>query len=208
MMTFKEIDERINHYEEEIEWSASYIKGINKTLNITRSLKRTNLLQNEKMKVEFFCFVTTSYIDLLCTYKNLKKSKSDWEKFYNLKIAYLIAYETINTYHKYKAEIYKTVNRKKKEFYKQFFDMLNRELSDFKDKYEYDSIMPKIRNKSTAHYDRNFLDYYSNYDLIDNAISKDIVRSFLHFINPLHYFTYGLLIGKVDKFLFVNSWLT
>ncbi|KUO64815.1 MAG: hypothetical protein APF83_14165 [Lutibacter sp. BRH_c52] len=208
MMTFKEIDERINHYEEEIEWSANLIKRLNEILVDEESKSLIENIEKQKMKVEFFCFVTSNYLDLLCTYRNLKRAKSDWEKYYNIKIAYLISYETINTYHKFKGQIYKTVDQEEKDFYKQFFDMLNREVSEFKEIYDYDNVMSKIRNKSIAHYDRNFLDYYSSFELIDNNNSKDIVRSFLNFINPLHYFTYGLIKGEIDQFLFIDSWMS
>lgn len=208
MMTFKEIDERIAHYEDELNWGAGLISKIDTSLNSKRNPEHVLLLENKKLKIEFFCFVTTSYIDLLCTYRNLKRSKSDWEKSYNVKIAYLIAYETINTYNKYKGDIYKTLKKEEKEDYQQFFRMLNDELSDFKYEYDYDSVMSKIRNKSTAHYDKEFLEFYKSYEVLNKPESKNIIRSFLNFINPLHYFTYGLLEGKLDMLLFVNSWLT
>lgn len=114
MMTFKEIDERIAHYEEELDWGANLISKIEASLTSKPNEEQNQLLENRKMKIEFFCFVTTSYIDLLCTYRNLKRAKSDWERSYNIKIAYLIAYETINTYHKYKGDIYKTLKKEKK----------------------------------------------------------------------------------------------
>ena len=208
MMTLKEIDERILHYEDELKQSIGLIKRVDKKLAKNKVEENIQFLKIQKMKIEFFSFVTTSYIDILCTYKNLKRAKTEWEKFYNIRIAYLIAYETINTYHKYKGEIYKTVNSQDKDFYKQFFDMLNRELTDFKDTYQYDKVMPKIRNKSVAHYDRDFVEYYSSLRLIDNTTSNDIIRNFLYFINPLHYFTYGLIKGEIDQFLFINSWMT
>jgi hypothetical protein len=203
MMTFKEIDGRIIHYQEELKWSANLLKNrdfLNKEEII--------ITDNKKNKIEFFSFVTNSYIDLLCTYRNLKRSKSDWERFYNVKIAYLFIYETINTYNKYKGEIYKTVTKQEQEIYKRFFDMLNRELAEFKDTYDYDNVMAKIRNKSSAHYDKDFVTYYSSYEILSNNESKEIIRDFLYFINPLHYFTYGLLKGEIDEFLFINSWLT
>ena len=203
MMTFKEIDQRIIHYQEELEYSAKLLKNLD-FLN----KESVVISDNRKMRIEFFSFVTSSYIDLLCTYRNLKRSKSDWEKFYNIKIAYLFVYETINTYQKYKGEIYKTVTKEEKDIYKNFFDMLNRELAEFKDTYDYNNVMAKIRNKSSAHYDKDFLTYYSSYVILDNPQTKEIIRDFFYFINPLHYFTFGLLEGKIDQFLFVNSWLT
>ncbi len=208
MLTFKEIDERVIHYEEEIEYGAKFIEDVSKLIEDEKQQERQQLLEGEKMKREFYCFVTTSYIDLLCTYRNIKRSKSDWERFYNVKIAYLIIYETINTYHKYKGEIYKTVTKIEQDFYKNFFDMLNREISEFKYEYDYDKVMSKIRNKSSAHYDKDFSSYYESYELLDNPKSRGIIRSFLNFINPLHYFTYGLCKGEIDQFLFINSWLS
>ena len=85
--------------------------------------------------------------------------------------------------------------------------MLNRELEDFKYEFDYDNVMPKIRNKSTAHYDKDFIEYYSNYELIEKYKDKDIVRSFLYFINPLHYFTHVLMNNEIDELLFINSWM-
>ncbi len=201
-MTFKEIDERINHYQEELEFSARLL--LNRDY---LNEKDVVISDNKKMRIEFFSFVTSSYIDLLCTYRNLKRAKSDWEKFYNIKIAYLFIYETINTYHKYKGEVYKTVTKEEQDIYKNFFDMLNRELAEFKDVYDYDNVMAKIRNKASAHYDKDFLAYYSSYDILENPKSKEIIRNFLYFINPLHYFTFGLLKGEIDEILFINSWM-
>jgi len=208
MMTFKEINERIYHYEEELKQCYRGILTLNNEISKQTDTKQSDALKIYKTKIEFFCFVTTSYIDLLCTYRNIRRAKSDWEKYFSVKIAYLIAYETINTYHKYKGEIYKAVTREEKDFYRNFFDMLNRELSDFKDDFDYDNVMPKIRNKSTAHYDKDFSEYYSNYEIIEKFSDKDIVRSFLYFINPLHYFTHALMNNEIDEFLYINSWMT
>lgn len=207
-MTFKEINERIYHYEVELKKCCKEILTFTKAISKQTDTEKIEILKIQKIKIEFFCFVTTSYIDLLCTYRNIKRAKSDWEKYFSVKIAYLIAYETINTYHKYKGEIYKAVNKQEKDFYKNFFDMLNRELSEFKDDFDYNNIMPKIRNKSTAHYDKDFSEYYSNYEIIEKFSDKDIVRSFLYFINPLHYFTHALMNNEIDEFLFINSWMS
>lgn len=208
MMTFKEIDEQINHYQEELEWSVRILKNSIKNESYNKEINVIEILSYEKARVEFFSFVTASYIDLLCTYRNLKRAKTDWEKFYNLRIAYLAIYETIKTYFKFKSEIYKSINKEEQEIYKRFFGMLNDELREFKDEFQYDKLMPKIRNKSTAHYDRNFLDYYSSFEILKNTESKDIIRSFFYFLNPLHYFSFCLLKGEVNKFLFANSWMT
>jgi len=208
MMTFKEIDERINHYQEELEWSVMILKNSIKDDSYNKEVDVIEILVYEKARVEFFSFATATYIDLLCTYRNLKRAKTDWEKFYNLRIAYLTIYETINTYFKFKGEIYKSVSKEEKEIYKRFFGMLNDELYEFKEDFHYDKIMPKIRNKSSAHYDRNFLDYYSSFELLKKYESKDIIRSFFYFLNPLHYFSFSLLKGEVDEFLFLNSWMS
>ncbi len=206
-MTFKEVDEKINHYEIELKKCVDEIAQTELFLeNDNDEVK--NLAKAHKLKVEFFCFVTTSYIDWLCVYRNLQRSKSERENYYNIKIAYLIAYETINTYYKFKGEIYKTVKKDYEQFFHTFFDMLNRELAEFKYEFDYDKIMPKIRNKSVAHYDRNFLEYYSNFSLIEEYSHKDIIRSFLYFLNPLHYFTYALMNDEIDKFLYLNSWMS
>jgi hypothetical protein len=206
-MTLKEIDKRIKHYEKEIHISANILKGLEELVQ-KKKIKNRVAHDSHVVKIEFFSFVTSSYIDLLTTYKNFKRARSSWERYYHIRLAYLIAYETINTYHKYKGEIYKTVNNETKDIYKRFFDMLNRELADFKYKYDYDNVMPKIRNRSTAHYDRRFLDYYSSYLILNNPISKEIIDNFLQFIHPLHYFTFTLINSEVDELLFVNSWLT
>lgn len=204
MLTFKEIDQRIENYEEELEWGFNTLKNYDnpKFKNTFQSLGY------EKIKIEFYCFVTSSYIDLICTYRNLKRAKTDWEKSYNIKFAYLIAYETINTYYKYKGQVFKLIKEEDKDRYESFFKMLNRELTDFKKTYDYDNIMPKIRNKFSAHYDKSFVEYYSNFELINNKKSDEIIGDFLCFINPLHYFTFSWLKGKIDEFLFINSWMT
>jgi len=208
MMTIKEIDEKITHYQSEIAMCADDLKVYNALLGKKISSKKKHEVEQRKMTTEFFSFVTTSYIDLLSSYKNFKRSKLDWEKFFNLKISYLIIYETINTYHQFKKELFFSVNQEKKEEFQNFFRMLNDELTEFKEKYDYDRIMPKIRNKSTAHYDKNFLVYYNSYELLEPVNGKEIIRDFLYFINPLHYFIYAMIEGEVDMILFVNSWFS
>ena len=85
-MTFKEIDERINHYQEELEWSVMILQNSIKNESYNKELDVIEILGYEKARVEFFSFATATYIDLLCTYRNLKRAKTDWEKFYNLRI--------------------------------------------------------------------------------------------------------------------------
>jgi hypothetical protein len=92
MMTFKEIDGRINHYQEELEWSVRILKNSIKDDSYNEEIDVIEILRYEKARVEFFSFATASYIDLLCTYRNLKRVKTDWKKFYNLRIAYLTIY--------------------------------------------------------------------------------------------------------------------
>src|SRR5688500_13025348 len=121
MMTFTEIDERITHYEKELETGSTQLKTLEDALEKITDNAQKQLLERKKMTVSFFSFVTTAYIDLLCSYKNLSRSKSEWEKFFNLKISYLIIYETINTYHHFKKELYKTITQEEKEDFQQFF---------------------------------------------------------------------------------------
>jgi hypothetical protein len=204
----KEIDAKLLHFKEELDWGAELLRKIDNVIHTEKDESIIPLHRIHRLKIEFFCFTSTSYIDHLCAFKNLKRSKTDWEKFYNTKNAYLIIYETINTFHKYKGELYKITQNESEEIYPRFFRMLNDELSEFKDNYNYDNEMAKIRNKSTAHYDKAFLQYYESYNLIDKSKSKVIIREFLYFLNPLHYFAYSLLIGEVDQFLFVNSWMS
>ena len=70
MMTFKEIDARINHYQEELEWSVMILKNTIKDEEYDTKLDVIAILGYEKARVEFFSFVTATYIDLLCTYRN------------------------------------------------------------------------------------------------------------------------------------------
>lgn len=73
-MTFKEVDEKINHYEIELKKCVDEIAQTELFLeNDNDEVK--NLAKAHKLKVEFFCFVTTSYIDWLCVYRNLQRSK-------------------------------------------------------------------------------------------------------------------------------------
>tara|TARA_A100001391_G_C4849666_1_gene219352 strand:+ start:251 stop:520 length:270 start_codon:yes stop_codon:yes gene_type:complete len=88
MLTYKEIDERILNYEEELVWGYNTLKAY----DIEEYNKVFKSLGYEKIKIEFYCFVTSSYIDLLCTYRNLKRSKTEWEKSYNIKFAYLVSF--------------------------------------------------------------------------------------------------------------------
>lgn len=206
-MTFKEIDTIVRHYQEEIDGCVELMKNINKNLTKEKDQKIIAVFEHSMSMLEFSCFVSTCYIDLLCTYRNLRRAKTDWEYSYNAKIAYLLIYETIKTYHKYQKKIYQEANKREKENYHHYFKMLNDELKEFKEDFEYDKIMARIRNKSVAHYDRNFIDFYENYEVLKNKRSKDVIESFFYFIKPLLHFSFGLVGGNINRTSFALSWM-
>jgi hypothetical protein len=206
-MTFKEIDGIVKHYEEEIDGCVDLMKNINKNLKKEKDEKVIAAFEHTNSMLEFACFVSACYIDLLCTYRNLRRAKTEWEYSYNAKIAYLLIYETINTYHKYQKKIYQEANKIEKENYNHYFQMLNDELREFKEDYGYDKIMSRIRNKSIAHYDRNFIDFYENYEILKDKKSNDVIESFFYFMKPLLHFSYGLIGGNINRESFALSWL-
>ncbi|MBO6879776.1 hypothetical protein [Winogradskyella sp.] len=206
-MTFKKINEILKEYEEDLHFFFKILENHKKFLLNKVEDDPLKYLKWDKKNINFHCFVTSSYIDLLCIYRNLKRSKTNWEKTYNLKLAYLMIYETIKTYHKFKKEIIESLAITDKEIYNGFFRMLNEELLEFKLDFNYDMVISKIRNKTSAHYDKDFLEYYSSFEILNNQDSKNIIIRFFRFMNPLHYFSYSLIKGDVDPLLFVDSWM-
>jgi len=100
-----------------------------------------------------------SFIDLLTAQKGIKRATSGWEYIYYSKIGYRIIYETINTFHKHKKDLRETIDNDQKELIKHFI-LLNDLLKAYKYSYDFDKTMSKIRNKTIAHFDKDYFEYY------------------------------------------------
>lgn len=72
--------------------------------------------------------------------------------------------------------------------YKSFevsFQELQKQLKHFKKEHKFKEVIGKFRNKAGAHYDENFVEYFTNLNSIDKPISVKTISDFLNFLMKL-----------------------
>jgi hypothetical protein len=195
-MTDIEIDKLIKGYHYEIKGCFDMLEGLKELeLEGGEDISKFDFSSHETT-LRFACFVSSSFIDLLTTLKGINKATTDWEYMYHARIGYLIIYETIKTYHQHKKSIYEIVNSKRKDLF-EYFKLLGKLLKDYKNQHDYEKSISKIRNKTIAHFDKDFYEYYKYFEKLNSPESKKAIEDFLEFFKALLHFTFGLNGGKI-----------
>lgn len=129
----------------------------------------------------FGSLLTISLLDLLVISKHLQHSRQDWEKIYFLKQAYLIIYETIDTY--------KAHNKILNDYFKGRFSELKsdyleiqEELKTFRKNFSYESKIKNIRNNIAGHIEKNFSKYYDTLLILKNMNGINAINSFINIL--------------------------
>lgn len=130
---------------------------------------------------KFNALLTISLLDLMVVCKNMCLVETDWERIHFIKQGYLVIYETINTYHKYSSELRKIISTKYCGFTKNF-DIINKDLKQFKKIHDYENVIGVIRNKVAGHIDEDFVLYY---DIIVKLDGEKVALIISHFIKIL-----------------------
>lgn len=147
--------------------------------------------EKTEQQIKYNCFLTSSFLDLLTTLKGFLNSTTEWEDIYFAKSGYLTIYETINTYYFHHKKIFNRVND---EFsvLKERFIWLNKELKTYKEKYDYDELIKKVRHKTAGHFDKDFIEFYNYINKIDKNTSINAIEDFLDFLKRLMIFDYEI----------------
>ena len=164
----------------------SFLKQTNELIaseNINPDFSKT------ETSIKYYCFLTSSLLDLTATLKGFLITKTKWEIIYYSKYGFLIIYETIKTYHKYQKDFREIINK----YYPYLMDEyneLNYSLKQFKNKFEYDTKIAFLRNNASGHLNNDFSVYYEQISNLTLSDSVKAITEFLDFLKSLIYFIY------------------
>ena len=139
--------------------------------------------------IKYYCFLTSSLLDLTTTLKGFLITKTKWEVVYYSKYGFLIIYETIKTYHKYQKEFRGIINQDYPNLMDEYNE-INKLLKQFKSKYEYDTKIAFLRNNASGHFSSDFSVYYNQISNLTLSNSIYAITEFLDFLKSLIYFIY------------------
>ncbi|WP_028873133.1 hypothetical protein [Psychroserpens burtonensis] len=181
----KEYLELINGHHANLKESISligFIKSSREQPEVSEKLQ--HIFTYSDSNIKYFNFLTSSFLDLLCTLKGLFNSKSDWEDIYYAKTGFLTIYETINTYHFHQKDFKTFVDKDHPELLDDY-KKLNSYLKNYKAKFKHETEIALIRNKTVGHFDKNFIDYYELIKKLDKNESIIAIESFMNFLKLL-----------------------
>lgn len=178
----------INGHHDNLKESISlieFIKSRKEQLEVSEKLQHIFVYSDSNIK--YFNFLTSSFLDLLCTLKGLFNSKSEWEEIYYSKSGFLTIYETINTYHSHQKDFKLFIDKDHPELLKDYKN-LNKYLKNYKAKFKHKTEIASIRNKTVGHFDKNFVDYYELIKKLNKSESIIAIESFMIFLKLLMHF--------------------
>jgi len=179
------ISKYILYYEKQLEDANNLLQLLN-----TEGIPLSNKFKEEFLDltvehIQYACFFNSSFLDIATSLKGILTCESNWERRYFLKNGFVTIYETIKTYNDGIQKILRSsikLNFQSFESRKQEIDL---ELREFRKKYQYDSVIRGIRNKAGAHYDKNFIEYYKNLQILDSSFNVKIISDFSNILMSL-----------------------
>src|SRR5699024_998995 len=181
----KEYIKLINGHHSNLKESISLIEFIkSKREQPEVSKKLEHIFTYSESNIKYFNFLTSSFLDLLCTLKGLFNSKTEWEDIYYSKAGFLTIYETINTYHFHQKDFKTFVDKDHPELLDDY-KKLNSYLKNYKAKFKHETEIALIRNKTIGHFDKNFNDYYELIKKLDKNESIIAIETFMNFLKLL-----------------------
>lgn len=149
-------------------------------------------LNNLYSQLKFNSLITISFLDLSVVGRDIILAQKPWDRLFYAKQCYLIIYETINTFHKHKKELFRLVKLTTPKLQEELKE-INLELKEFKNEYKYESEMNNIRNCIAGHIDEDFENYYNTLRTIDIEKTGKLLGAFLKIINRMQNFSNNLL---------------
>lgn len=131
--------------------------------------------------MKYYCFLMSSFCDLMVILKGFINSKSRWEEIFYSKKGYLIIYESINTYNQNQKNIRDVISNNFPELEKVNLEV-NQKLKTFKKTYSYHVEIAKIRNETAGHYNVDFNIYYPILEKLEKTKSIEAVENFILFL--------------------------
>lgn len=164
--------------------SEKMIESLRELIDINETFKERDNLSPDLIKfntefsiiLNFSSLVVISTLDLHIIYKHLLLSKFESGQKFFIRSGSLIIYETLNTYKKYQKELLDIFNTNRF-----VITLVGESIRDFKKKYN----LTEIRNKASAHIDKNYKDYYSVTSKINVEDSRIMILEFLTLLNKM-----------------------
>lgn len=193
-----EIDELIEGHFSEFRGGKIVLDILVRSQNVILEKKQIAPFQSKIAQLKFLCFLSSSFIDLLCTLKGFLNSTTEWEKIHFSKTGYLLIYEIINNYEGNKKSILGSINEDMPELLPAFKN--NSELlKAFKKEFDFDGKIKNIRHKCSGHIDREFLEYYEAISSISSEECILAVENCLGFLKYLMMILHDLTLVTTEK---------
>ena len=185
--SISELSELIEKHNQNLIRTFSVLEHTAEGTKIVSSKEILDSFLKTELQIKYFCFLTSSFLDLLTTLKGFLNSKTEWENIFFSKSGFLTIYETINTYDFHQKTIYEIVNSDYSHLRVKYVQ-LNKVLKKYKKDYKYSTTISQIRNKTAGHYDNDFIDFYTIIKKLDKAESINAIEDFLDFLHLLMLF--------------------
>lgn len=190
----------------ELEGNLDFVKKSNEIQiglkEISRQLDSNEILKNDQKILEIIFLITRVCLELSYIKKNLIGSETKNEEKYFMKLAYLNIYEAINSYNKKITIIKEFITN---EYNNKQLKELNKILTDFKIKYEFEKKMKFIRNKIIAHFESDINEYVRVIEELDRNNCIQMINTFsflyifiLNYITDLYQITVKPLLKDSD----------
>lgn len=193
-----EIDTLIDGHFGEFMGGKTILDLLVKGQNVILEKKRIAPFENKISKLKFLCFLSSSFIDLLCTLKGFMNSTTEWEKIHFSKTGYLLIYEIIRNYESNKKSIFVSINEEMPDLLP-IFNKNSELLKAFKNEFDFEGKIKNIRHKCSGHIDREFLEYYNAISSISSEECKLAIENCLGFLKLLMMILHDLTLETTKK---------
>ena len=194
----KEIDSLINDHFTEFRAGKSVLDLLVKSQNVIFENKKILPFENKISQLKFLCFLSASFIDLLCILKGFFNSTTEWEKIHFSKTGYLLIYEIIKNYDTNKKSLLDGINNEMPELIP-IFNKNAELLKAFKKEFDYEGKIKNIRHKSSGHIDKEFLAYFEAISLISSEECKLAIENCLGFLKLLMMILHDLTLTTTEN---------
>lgn len=193
-----EIDSLINEHFSDFRGGKNLLDILVKSQNVILDRKQIDPFKSKIEQLKFFCFLSSSFIDLLCILKGFLNTTTEWEKIHFSKTGYLLIYEIINNYETNKRSILESINEDMPELLP-IFKKNSELLKAFKKEFDFEVKIKNIRHKCSGHIDKEFLDYYEAISSISSEECILAVENCLGFLKYLMMILHDLTLITTQK---------
>lgn len=188
-------EEMLPTYTEQLDtlWQLSNIqhKSIEDLEKLNPGFDRKEFTEMDQLN-EIAALTTISLSDILVIAKALSGAKTDWEKLYFTKQAYLTLFETIKSYRTgNQSRLQQLIQSNYAEHFSDFAT-IREKLNAFALKYKYEGEMRTIRNTIAGHVE-SFREYYNVATTLNGQSLGDALAEFIPILYSLQQLLYNVI---------------